>query len=607
MRIQNSIFLKRHSMIVLALLLAIMAPGLSAAHTQPTTLAWRDTGLEVPSLARTCFDAFQPNVVLVSEPDVGTVVYHLVRGDKTVMNSRPFSYCGPNGLLFALDRDNGTAWRFSSDNPAAQAVERIPTHSANDGTSQAYALDTGRLWASADGGLSWHERAQQFSGMIESLAVAEADARAIYALLVDRSKVRHDQGLPGTVDYTIVFSPNGGVTWEQRFAGQATGLPSNGPTFDLRPLAGQRAPLALLQLTINIGQGASGRSERVLITNNGARSFVEAGTDSGPYGALQFVNTPDGILRPHQHGFDHDLARSTDGGGTWLPFAWPPLPSSSLHSLAGLELAVADLAAANLFFYDGDAKMLWYSPDSGASWQPMEDRHSRSLQFSPYLPLSVVSIERNRLSVLDLPDAGKHLTNRVAPSGLPNGLYFPETRHNLSGVFKDYWEQHGGLAQFGFPRTEPFREVNPADGLTYFVQYFERNRFEYHPELAGTPYEVLLGLLGNQLTETRRAAGESPFNPVAGPGAPDSTFFPATGHTLRGSFKRSWEAKGGLAIYGYPISEEFQEINLEDGKTYIVQYFERNRFEYHPENQGTPYEVLLGLLGNVLLRNKGWL
>ena len=125
--------------------------------------------------------------------------------------------------------------------------------------------------------------------------------------------------------------------------------------------------------------------------------------------------------------------------------------------------------------------------------------------------------------------------------------------------------------------------------------------------MAGTPYEMLLGLLGNQLTEARRAAGEAPFNPVADPRAPDSADFAATWHTLSGSFKRYWETRGGLAIYGYPISEEFQEINPEDGKTYMAQYVERNRFEYHPENQGTPYEVLLGLLGNVLLRNKGWL
>jgi len=28
------------------------------------------------------------------------------------------------------------------------------------------------------------------------------------------------------------------------------------------------------------------------------------------------------------------------------------------------------------------------------------------------------------------------------------------------------------------------------------VQYFERQRFEYHPEYGGTRYEVLLGRLG---------------------------------------------------------------------------------------------------------------
>jgi polysaccharide biosynthesis protein PslG len=47
-------------------------------------------------------------------------------------------------------------------------------------------------------------------------------------------------------------------------------------------------------------------------------------------------------------------------------------------------------------------------------------------------------------------------------------------------------------------------------------------------------------------------------------------------------------------------------VNPEDGKTYVVQYFERNRFEWHPENRGTPYEVLLGALGNTLLKLKGW-
>ncbi len=81
--------------------------------------------------------------------------------------------------------------------------------------------------------------------------------------------------------------------------------------------------------------------------------------------------------------------------------------------------------------------------------------------------------------------------------------YFPETEHNLSGAFKAYWETHGGLPIHGYPITEQFEEKNPLDGRTYVVQYFERSRFELHPENAGSPHEVLLGQLGTQLSQKR--------------------------------------------------------------------------------------------------------
>jgi hypothetical protein len=47
---------------------------------------------------------------------------------------------------------------------------------------------------------------------------------------------------------------------------------------------------------------------------------------------------------------------------------------------------------------------------------------------------------------------------------------------------------------------------------------------------------------------------------------------------------------------GYPISDELTEVSDLDGKPYLVQYFERAVFEYHPENQ-SPYNVLLSQLG----------
>jgi vancomycin resistance protein YoaR len=58
-------------------------------------------------------------------------------------------------------------------------------------------------------------------------------------------------------------------------------------------------------------------------------------------------------------------------------------------------------------------------------------------------------------------------------------------------------------------------------------------------------------------------------------------------------------------VFGYPISEEFGEINAIDGRPYLVQYFERARFEYHPEYAGTRYQVLLGQLGDEYARSRG--
>ena len=66
----------------------------------------------------------------------------------------------------------------------------------------------------------------------------------------------------------------------------------------------------------------------------------------------------------------------------------------------------------------------------------------------------------------------------------------------MGGKFRAYWEQHGGLAQQGYPISDEFTEVSDLNGKPYTVQYFQRAVFELHPENAGTPYEVLLSQLG---------------------------------------------------------------------------------------------------------------
>jgi hypothetical protein len=196
-------------------------------------------------------------------------------------------------------------------------------------------------------------------------------------------------------------------------------------------------------------------------------------------------------------------------------------------------------------------------------------------------------------------------TARVPNPNQAGVLYFNETGHTLRGAFQSYWQTYGGLAQFGYPVTEEYRERNPDDGREYTVQYFERARFEYHPEFVGTRYEVLLGLLGHTVTEGRK--GEAPFLRTQSNNMPGGRYYPETGHNLAPQFIARWDGTGGLPVYGYPISEAFYEVSPTDGKTYLVQYFERNRFEYHPEFSGSYHEVLLGLLGSEVLRARGWL
>jgi outer membrane protein assembly factor BamB len=81
------------------------------------------------------------------------------------------------------------------------------------------------------------------------------------------------------------------------------------------------------------------------------------------------------------------------------------------------------------------------------------------------------------------------------PDTSPGSLLFPETSHRLGGRFLEYWQSHGGLAQQGYPISDPFQENSSIDGKQYIVQYFERSVFEMHPE-DQSPYDVLLSLLG---------------------------------------------------------------------------------------------------------------
>ena len=186
--------------------------------------------------------------------------------------------------------------------------------------------------------------------------------------------------------------------------------------------------------------------------------------------------------------------------------------------------------------------------------------------------------------------------------------YFPETGHSLGGEFRRFWARHGGLAIFGFPISEEFSEAG-SNGQTYTVQYFERHRFEFHPENP-PPYNVQLARIGDDIL---RAQGRDWFTfPKTGP-QPGCLFFEPTGQSICAPFLRYWRSSGlefdgragksyaeSLALFGQPISPPQRE-EVAPGVFVTVQWFERARFEDHGAGR-----VLLGLLGNELVRARGW-
>ncbi|WP_124681927.1 hypothetical protein [Candidatus Viridilinea mediisalina] len=171
-----------------------------------------------------------------------------------------------------------------------------------------------------------------------------------------------------------------------------------------------------------------------------------------------------------------------------------------------------------------------------------------------------------------------------APAQAQGQHYFPQTGHFLGGAFRSFWERNGGLDIFGYPISPEF--VQNSDGR--IVQYFERARFEL--DVVNDQAFISLGLVGR---EYLAATGQG-FPRVGPVSAPGVRYFPETGHTLRGQFLTFWQQRGGAEIFGLPISEEVVQ-QLPDGQNYLVQYFERGRFELVGNS------VRLGTLASILV------
>lgn len=172
---------------------------------------------------------------------------------------------------------------------------------------------------------------------------------------------------------------------------------------------------------------------------------------------------------------------------------------------------------------------------------------------------------------------------------LGEAQYFPETGHWVSGEFLDMYHSVDNPTElFGYPITVMFED--PLSNR--IVQYFERTRFELHPEETAE-LNVQRTELGYYLYE-------------AGAPLPDADKFTRCqefkdfekNFRVCDAFLDFFNKNGKLAFFGYPIS------NAELRGDRIVQYFQLARLEWQP-NQPPDQRVIVSKLGLLYFNKMG--
>jgi hypothetical protein len=288
------------------------------------------------------------------------------------------------------------------------------------------------------------------------------------------------------------------------------------------------------------------------------------------------------------------IYRSTDGGLTWRTSARgiDILPNNGC-SVTGLAWAGEDLYAATV--HDG----IFRSTDRGASWQRAAT------------PQRTVASPSNSAASTERPVTITKLT------GTADGVLLIAT---AEGAFQSLdggrsWTNFGPRELSGMPvllGLEPNsgRVVAATEGSAWAYTLAGEAAILRTPTPAAVsdllptppppPHLPTSTPAPPTATPTRTPVpptatpvpvdGPKPTDPVQAGDPEIADFFPETGHNIRHGFRDFWRANGGLALFGYPLTEEFVENDIP------VQYFERARLEYRDGR------VQLGLLGRELTR-----
>lgn len=293
---------------------------------------------------------------------------------------------------------------------------------------------------------------------------------------------------------------------------------------------------------LGLAGSASGTSRLYAVTatglylsSNRAQSWTQTGAP--PIETAQKL-----LLKPNASGnlllvAESALYRSTNAGLTWVNLDIPEEMSP-----------ISDVR----FVPEGDRTLLLVAGGNGPFWQ----------WITPATPQS------------------------PPPEETDQATFIAITGHTIREPFLSFFNANGGVAHFGYPRTD----VVSQDGKT--VQYFQRSRLEIVADEEGE--RVVRSPLAAMLLTER---GSSAITSQSSSSESQSQY------AIDQVFANFCAGNNGRETFGNPIAPAGDEVQV-NGVTLFTQYFEFARLEHHP---GADSPVLLGLIGDEYLMQRGWL
>lgn len=273
------------------------------------------------------------------------------------------------------------------------------------------------------------------------------------------------------------------------------------------------------------------------------------------------------------------LYLSTDRAQSWSQIGTPPTENARKLLLEPGALGNLLLVAERAIYRSTNAGITWVELDIPQEMAPIRDAALR------------MGSERTLLLVAG--ESGPYwqwLTPATPQSPPPEesaaAVYVAVTGHTIREPFLSFFNANGGVGRFGFPRTDTISE----DGKT--VQYFQRSRLEIAAD--GEGERVVQSPLGRAL----RAGGD-----LSAIDAQASSSDSQAQYAVDQVFASFYAGNNGREAFGIPLAPAAEEVQV-NGVTLFTQYFEFARLEYHP---GAESPVLLGLIGDEYLMQRGWL